>query len=178
MVRRCFSSAELNGYIVAAPLGYRVDGGYGWGVGAPPSDAVVRHSAELSELDVMATLEQVQKHYTVDPNRIYLMGHSLGAIGTWKIAAKFPGIWAALGMFSGQGTPVTMEKMKRIPQFVVHGDADPTVNVRGSRAMVDAMKSLGMDYTYVEVPGGNHGSVVAPNFAAMIEFFNARKRGK
>jgi len=168
--------AEQHGYIMAAPLGYRVDGGYGWGVGAPPSDAMTRRSQELSELDVMETLAQVRKHYHVDESRIYLMGHSLGAIGTWKIAARYPDIWAALGLFSGQGTPGTIERMKRIPQFVVHGDADPTVNVRGSRLMVDAMKALGMDVRYIEVPGGHHTNVVEPNFAEMMTFFDGRKK--
>ena len=104
------------------------------------------------------------------------MGHSMGAIGTWKIAAKYPDIWAALGMFSGFGTPATLERMKHIPQFVVHGDADPTVNVAGSRTMVQGMKSLGIDHTYIEVPGGNHLNVVQPNFAALMAFFDARKR--
>ncbi|MEO7521755.1 MAG: hypothetical protein ABIW79_08065, partial [Gemmatimonas sp.] len=66
--------AEASGYIVAAPLGYRVDGGYGWGVGAPPADALAKRNSELSEVDVMQTLEQVKKHYNVDPNRTYLMG--------------------------------------------------------------------------------------------------------
>ena len=32
--------------------------------------------------------------------------------------------------------------MKGIPQFVVHGDADNTVNVSGSRNMVAALKKL------------------------------------
>lgn len=168
--------AEQNGYIVAASLGYRVDGGYGWGVGTPPADSAARRSSELSELDVMQVLAQVRRQYNVDPKRIYLMGHSLGAIGTWKIAAKYPDIWAALGLFSGQGQAASAEQLKRIPEFVVHGDADPTVNVRGSRNMVAALKALNAELVYIEVPGGNHGSVVVPNLAGMMEFFNTHKK--
>ena len=41
--------------------------------------------------------------------------------------------------------------MKGIPQFVVHGDADNTVNVSGSRNMVAALKKAGADVTYIEV---------------------------
>jgi hypothetical protein len=37
--------AEQHGYILLAPLGYRVDGGYGWGVGAAPTDPAARHRA-------------------------------------------------------------------------------------------------------------------------------------
>lgn len=169
--------AEQHGYILVAPLGFRVDGGYGWGVATPPLDPMAKRSSALSELDVMQALAQVRAMYNIDPSRIYLMGHSLGAIGTWKLAAKYPDLWAALGVFSGQGAPTTVPLFKHIPEFVVHGDNDPTVNVRGSRTMVDALKANGVDVTYIEVPGGNHSNVVEPNFVGMIQFFNARRKG-
>jgi poly(3-hydroxybutyrate) depolymerase len=168
--------AEQRGYLVAAPLGYRVDGGYGWGVGIPPSDPTLRRASELSEADVMQVLAEVRKNYRVDEKRIYLMGHSMGAIGTWKLAPKYATQWAALGAFSGQGVPATVEKFRSIPEFVVHGDADPTVNVAGSRAMVAAMRALNVDVKYVEVPGGNHGSVVEPNLAGMFDFFDTHSK--
>jgi predicted peptidase len=131
---------------------------------------------ERSEEDVMQVLQTVRQQYRIDENRIYLMGHSMGAIGTWKIAPKFPDIWAALGPFAGSGAPATLERIRHIPQIVVHGDADPTVNVQGSRAMVEKMKELGIEVTYVEVPGGGHSDVVAPNLPAMFEFFNAHRK--
>ena len=168
--------AEQGGYILAGALGYRVDGGYGWGTGTPPADSASRRSSELSEQDVMQVLEQVRKLYNIDPKRIYLMGHSLGAIGTWKIAAKYPDVWAALGVFSGQGQPTSVAPMKSISEFVVHGDTDPTVNVRGSRTMVAALKALDTELIYIEVPGGNHTSVVQPNLAGMMEFFGKHKK--
>jgi hypothetical protein len=34
------------------------------------------------------------------------------------------------------------------------------------------MKELGMTHTYVEVAGGDHSSVVAPNLPKVFEFFN------
>ena len=166
--------AEQHGYLLAAPLGYRVDGRYGLATSADP---VVRRASELSEADVMQVLANMRKLYNVDPKRIYLMGHSMGAIGTWAIAPKYPDIWAALAPFSGQGSPTAAERIKNIPQFVVHGDADPTVNVRGSRTMVAALKALNAEVTYIEVPGGNHSNVVEPNFEAMLQFFDAHKKG-
>lgn len=175
--RRLPELAEKNGYLLVAPLGYRVDGGYGWGVATPPVDVVARRSAELSEMDVMQVLAEVRKLYNVDANRIYLMGHSLGAIGTWKLAAKFPDVWAAIGAFSGQGAANSVQLMKHIPAFVAHGDNDPTVNVRGSRTMVEAMKANNVDFQYIEVPGANHTNMVEPNLPAMVQFFNTRAKG-
>jgi predicted esterase len=169
--------AEQHGYIVAAPLGYRVDGSYGWGFGTPPSDVNVRRTQDLSEQDVMQVLQRMRQQYKIDENRIYLMGHSMGAIGTWKIAPKYPDIWAAIAPVSGNGAPATLEKIRTVPEIVIHGDADPTVAVAGSRAMVAKLKEMGTDYKYIEVPGGLHSDVVAPNIAAIIEFFDAHKKG-
>ena len=104
---------------------------------------------------------------------------SLVVIGLWHLL-PLP-LWtlsaAALAPFAGMGTPATVERMKGIPQFVVHGDADMTVPVAGSRLRVEAMKKLGIDHQYVEVPGGDHSNVVAPKIPAMFEFFNKHRKG-
>jgi predicted peptidase len=100
----------------------------------------------------------------------------MGAIGTWKIAPKYPDIWAAIAPFSGSGAPDTLERIRTVPEIIVHGDADPTVNVAGSRTMVAKLKALGTEFKYIEVPGGVHGDVVAPNLAAVVDFFDAHKK--
>jgi len=168
--------AEQHNYIVAAPLGYRVDGSYGWGLGNAPADPVTRRVQELSEQDVMQVLQRVRQQYRIDGARIYLLGHSMGAIGTWKIAPKYPDIWAAIAPISGSGAPATLERIRQVPEIVVHGDNDPTVNVNGSRTMVAKMRELGIESKYIEVPGGVHSDVVAPNLAAIVEFFDAHRK--
>jgi poly(3-hydroxybutyrate) depolymerase len=168
--------AESHGYILASPLGYRVDGSYGWGLGTPPADPNTRRTQDFSEQDVMQVLARVRQLYKIDDARIYLMGHSMGAIGTWKIAPKYPDIWAAIAPFSGSGAAATLERIRSVPEIIVHGDADPTVNVAGSRAMVAKLKEMGTEIKYIEVPGGLHSDVVAPNIAAAIDFFDAHKK--
>jgi len=104
------------------------------------------------------------------------MGHSMGAIGTWKIAPKYPDVWAAIAPISGSGAPATLDRIRTVPEIVVHGDNDPTVPVNGSRTMVAKLKELGVDYKYIEVPGGLHSDVVAPNVGAILDFFDAHRK--
>jgi dienelactone hydrolase len=166
--------AEQRGYIVAAPLGYRVDGGYGRNNGSRSGEELPK--LELSEKDVMRVLELMKKDYRIDPERIYIAGHSMGGGGAWYLAPRYPQVWAAIAPFAGGGDPATLAQMKHIPQFVVHGDADATASVEQSRTMVAEMKRLGIDHQYIEVPGGTHGGVVAPNLQAMFDFFDRRKK--
>jgi predicted esterase len=168
--------AEKHGFLMAAPLGFRRDGFYGSSImGA--SDAASRRRGEHSEKDVLEVLRLMKAAYNVDDSRIYLIGHSMGAIGTWALAAKYPQTWAALVAFSGVGAATLADPMKAIPQFVVHGDADNTVNVSGSRNMVAALKKLNANVTYVEVPGGSHTDVVVPNLPQAFDFLAAQRKG-
>ncbi len=152
--------AARRGFLVACPKGRSIASMY-------------RGSAEKDVLDVLA---DVRRDYKVDATRIYMMGHSMGGFGTWSIAANYPAIFAALGPFAGGGSPASMEKIKHIPQFVVHGDNDKTVAVGSSRAMVEAGKKFGVTIEYVEVPGGSHSDVVAPKMGAMLDFFAKQQK--
>jgi len=167
--------AEQHGFLLAAPLGFRRDGFYGSPMMS--SDPVARRRSEYSEKDVLEVLRLMKAAYNVDESRIYLIGHSMGAIGTWALGAKYPDTWAALVAFSGTGAPSLAESMKAIPQFVVHGDADNTVNVSGSRNMVAALKKLNANVTYIEVPGGSHTDVVVPNLPRAFDFLAAQRKG-
>ncbi len=139
-------------------------------------DAASRRRGEYSEKDVLEVLRLMKAAYNVDESRIYLMGHSMGAIGTWALGSKYPQTWAALVAFSGVGAPSLADNMKAIPQFVVHGDADNTVNVSGSRNMVAALKKLNANVTYLEVPGGSHTDVVVPNLAMRLSSWSSQRK--
>jgi acetyl esterase/lipase len=51
----------------------------------------------VAEEDVLACIDEVMKDYAIDPNRVYLMGHSMGGTGSWNLATKFPDRFAAIG---------------------------------------------------------------------------------
>ncbi len=92
------------------------------------------------------------------------------------MGARHAGLWAALATFAGTATPDTIPPIPRTPEFVVHGDADTTVSVERSRTMVAALTKNGVEHQYVEVPGGTHGNIIAPNLKGMFDFFDKHRR--
>lgn len=169
--------AEKRGFIVAAPMGFNEKGWYGVrGLKGPRMEP--ENLGELSEKDVMNVLALVKKDYSVDPDRVYLMGHSMGG-GTWHLGIKHADEWAALAPIAPAifgRDPRELEKIKSTPVMLVQGDKDALVPVAGARRWAEQMKKLGMTYEYIEVADGTHGSVVAENMPKIFEFFSKHKR--
>jgi poly(3-hydroxybutyrate) depolymerase len=172
--------AEKHGYIVAAPMGYNERGWYGARMPAKGKGKKTEpeNLSELSEKDVMNVLEIVKKDYSIDPDRIYLMGHSMGGGGTWHLGIKYPDIWAALAPIAPAvfRPAADVEKIKHIPVILVQGGKDTLTRPEGARRWAEQMKTLDMTHEYVEDPNADHGSVVAANLPKIFEFFNKHKR--
>jgi len=54
-----------------------------------------------AERDVLAAIEDVARDYRIDPNRIYLEGHSMGGTGSWQIGVHHPDLFAAIAPVCG-----------------------------------------------------------------------------
>jgi predicted peptidase len=125
--------AEEHGYIVVSPLGYAPLGGYGqhYDIGMrPPVEGATAEEQErvskLSEEDVMKVVALVTAEYGVDQSRIYLMGHSMGGLGTWYLGEKYRDKWAGLAPIAGgfENTDYPWERLRGMPVLVSNGSAD------------------------------------------------------
>lgn len=125
----------------------------------------------------LAILAEVEKKYKVDEKRVYLTGLSMGGFGTWSLATAYPDKWAAIVPICGGGNPKAAGKIKDLPCWCFHGDADPTVKVELSRNMIKAMKDAGGEPKYTEYPGVQHNSwTKAYATPALYEWLWAQKR--
>lgn len=120
--------------------------GFGWG------------ADNANAKRALAMLDEVEKEYKVDTKRQYLTGLSMGGYGTWSIAAAHPDRWAAIVPICGGGNTKDAEKIKNIPCWCFHGDADSAVPVQRSRDMIDALKKAGAEPKYTEYPKVGHNS--------------------
>lgn len=174
---------EEYGYIVATPMGYSPRGWYGSrGMGnefnGRAADPGPENLGELSELDVMNVLAMVREEFNVDDARIYLIGQSMGGGGTWHIATKYPAVWAAIATMAPAvySSPDALESARDIPVITVQGDADQSVDVEVTRRWVAKMEDLGMEYRYIEVPGGTHSSAGRENIDQVFAFLAAHQK--
>ena len=92
-----------------------------------------------------------------DADRVYLTGLSLGGFGTWATATAYPDTYAAIAPICGAGRPATVDRIKHLPIWVVHGDKDPAVPVQRSVEMVEALKAAGAkDVQFTRYPDKAH----------------------
>jgi len=158
------------------------------GVGAPGAGGARGASTTLgtpnevsqrSEKETMTVFEMIKKEFNIDENRTYLMGHSMGGAGTIYLGVKYASIWAAIGAEAPATAPAginptnySLAPAKNVPMIIVQGDWDELVPVVGTRLWIDQMKELKMDYQYVEVACGTHGSVLTTGAPDIYTFFN------
>jgi predicted esterase len=178
---RLVDLAEEGGYIVVGPLGYNVSGWYGSPVIAMGGDPAIPNLAELSEKDVMNVLEMTRKEFNVDPDRTYLMGHSMGGAGALFLGQKHAKEWAAVAALAPaafmmeQNRAEILGSMQKadVPVLIVQGDADPVVPPDNTRRWGATLKESGMKGEYVELKGADHGTVIANGMPDVFKLFNA-----
>lgn len=203
---RALELAEEGGYILVGPMGYNPSGWFGSPVivmggrgargaraggdgGAPAAPAAPAGPdpetlARLSEKDVMNVIGIVKDEFTVDEDRTYLMGHSMGGAGSLFLGQKYADDWAAVAaiapaafmMQANAASILTPMKDAGVPVLIIQGDADTVVPPDSARAWAAAMDSLDMEGEYIELAGGDHGSVIGDGMPEIFELFEANRR--
>jgi poly(3-hydroxybutyrate) depolymerase len=153
--------------------------GAGGGRSASTTLGTPNEVSQRSEKETMTVFEMIKKEFNIDENRTYLMGHSMGGAGTIFLGVKYASIWAAIGAEAPATAPAginptnySLTPARNVPMIIVQGDWDELVPVVGTRLWIDQMKELKMDYQYVEVACGTHGSVLTTGAPDIYAFFN------
>lgn len=117
----------------------------------PASEALSPHADVVRQMIAALTRE-----FSLDADRIYLTGQSLGGQGTWDIISKRVDLFAAAVPLCGNGNASRVAAARRMPIWVFHGAQDPVVPVTGSRQLVAALRAAGSPVKYTEYPDVGH----------------------
>lgn len=184
---RLVDLAEEQGYIVVGPMGYNTGGWYGSPLvqfGDQPVEPA--NLTELSEKDVMTVLAMAKEEFNVDPDRIYLMGHSMGGAGTIFLGQKYADQWAALAAIAPAAFMMQRSQPEilgpihaaGLPIMITQGDMDTAVPVENTRTWAAALDEIGLEHEYVEMPGRGHGyDIIGDSMPEIFRFFAAHTRG-
>ncbi|MCM4155774.1 prolyl oligopeptidase family serine peptidase [Gramella sp. AN32] len=84
-------------------------------------------------------LDKVILENSVDKDRVYVIGVSMGGYGTWNFITRYHKMIAAAVPVCGAGDPSMAQNIKNLPIWAFHGDKDTTVPLSGSMEMVKAL---------------------------------------
>jgi predicted peptidase len=125
-------------------------------VASPQCPAGSWWTFELEALN--ALLDDLIGQYAVDVDRVYLTGLSMGGFGTWHLATLRPERFAAIAPICGEGVPALADRLKHLPIWAFHGEADDVVPVSFTQTMVEAVTFYGGNVKYTGYPGVGHDS--------------------
>jgi dienelactone hydrolase len=148
-------------------------------------------------------IAEAKRLFSIDEDRVYLTGDSMGGWGTWNIASRHPQLFAAIApVFGGkdyhsvmseeelgrlrpverflqeeQSTWSMAESLLNLPIIVRHGDQDQVVSVEYSRWATRLLQRWGYDVRYHEYPGRRHEALESQGNASMsIPWFLSHRR--
>jgi predicted peptidase len=104
----------------------------------------------------IAALDDAQRHYAIDPDRVILAGLSYGGLGVWQIGSQHKDRFAALVPVSGFAAPERVEGLIYMPVWAIVTRDDPFVNSQNSRDMCSAIKARGGRAHLTELIGDDH----------------------
>ena len=150
--------ADRTGMIAVAPITER---GWGW----------------IGDSIIFSLMSKMQRDFNIDPDRIYLTGHSMGGHLTWRSSFAYPDRWAAVSPMSGGYDYVEqgfMPLLSNVPGYVTHGAEEPYQIADFNRKMKAWLDERKYDWIMDERPGGHE--IFRDRLPLISDFFLKHKR--
>jgi carboxymethylenebutenolidase len=132
-------------------------------------------SHQIWEQNVAATISFAAKRADVDPQRIGLLGSSLGSWVALGVAARDRRVAAVVENFGGWPEWEAINPTRLPPVLILHGDADDNVRVEEAYKLDRILQAAGVPHEIQIYPGaghGFHGDDRADAWRRTLEFFD------
>ena len=149
-------AGEDNGGVLDAALPKMLQNGYEPnGIVICPQNTYGGRSFEENEKFQDALIEltnQTIETYSGDPDRVSLSGHSAGAIGGYKLIARYPNYFSAFMPISGHANRITdggyddaWESLSEVNVWAFHGALDDSVKYKDAQTAIEKLRSMGSE---------------------------------
>lgn len=129
------------------------------------------------EQDVLDLIKEAQTLVSIDTNRIYLMGHSMGGWGTWWLGLRHPDIFAAICPMAGMAPLDLIENAKYLAPMVIHDSTDNIVPVENSRNAVRELEKKNISHQYIEPAKYAHDSkMIGDYLPTVLDWFDNHRK--
>ncbi len=105
---------------------------------------------------VLELLQHLDRAFSLDSQRFYVAGQSMGGFGTWSVISEYPDLFAAAVPICGGGDVSAASKLTAMPIWAFHGEKDEAVSVERSQKMITAIRQAGEVPKYTEYKGADH----------------------
>ena len=140
-----FGQAMRHGYIVIAPV---------W---CEPHQVAYQFSLR-EHLAVLDSLRDACRRFSIDTDRVFLSGHSMGGDAAWDIGLAHPDLWAGvipIGGVCDRFPKLYWENAAELPMYLVSGEFDGEKSVQNASSL-DRYMRRGFPVTVVEFLGRGH----------------------
>ena len=155
--------SQERGYLLVAPSGRGPFTGYR-GIGGQ---------------DVMDVLDRVLSIYNIDPERVYLTGHSMGGGGTWILGLRHAEKFAAIAPIAASGRWVRSRHVKPhadLPVLFSQGTKDMVALAEPARRTAKLLAKYMKNFTYNETPDDTHNTIWFTALPSIFDFFDVHGR--
>lgn len=156
--------ASRNGYIVIAPA---------WG---KPQQATYNYSAE-EHAAVLNSLRHACGRYSIDTDRVFISGHSMGGDAAWDIGLAHPDLWAGMiPIVAVADKYVTRywQQAKYVPFYLVAGELDGDKTLKNAENL-NRYFNNNYDATVAEFQGRGHENF-SDEILRLFDWMGRKKR--
>jgi hypothetical protein len=98
----------------------------------------------IGERDVFECIEIAKRLFSINSDRVYLCGFSMGGTGTFDLGFKHPDVWAACVPVCGRCNSLDLvSNARHLPFWINTGSRDIMIPPKYSRAAYDKARRLG-----------------------------------
>jgi len=123
---------------------------------APDCPGGTWESREAESL-IIELMDHIKDNYAIDPDKVLLTGFSMGGIGTWYMAARYPSLFSAAIPISSMAGKTSQKLLSgSIPFYAIQSSGDELFDIDKFKEMVKSLQQKGIPVQLEILKGISH----------------------